>query len=118
MPIYGLGDERESRFVEIEYFVKNGKRIDGLHVTTQWVFDSLKFVTEMLRETLDDNAKMSLWIEGHTPIVVSARQLWKACHSVLRRTRRGELPDKIIAKVNSLEESFEYERKVSERHNL
>lgn len=118
MPVYGLGDERECRFVEIEYFVKTGRRVDGRHATNQWVADSLKFVAETLRETLDDNASMSLWIEGNTPIVVSAKQLWKACHRVLRKTRRGELPDTIITRLNNLEESFEYERKLSEKHNL
>lgn len=118
MPIEGLGPEKESRLSEIEYFVRTGKRADERHPTTAWIREALRFVVAELREALDDNAQMSLTIEGWTPIAISARQLQKAW----RRTQKsGATPahsERVTAQFLQLEEAFDYERNLSEKHNL
>lgn len=48
----GLSKDNTIRLVEIEGYIKTGKRPDGLQVTDAWVDESMKFLVEEMRPTL------------------------------------------------------------------
>lgn len=54
----GLSKADTLRLVEIEHYVKTGKRPDGLQVTDEWVDEAMGFLAGHFREMLDAWSKM------------------------------------------------------------
>lgn len=108
MPISGLGKHKSAQLREIEIFTETGKRLDGIQVTDKWIDESIRFLVREIRPMLHDNIEMSAIVEGATPVVITARKLY-------RSWQRKISIDKLSKLFEELGETLEYEAKTTAR---
>jgi len=73
----GLSKANTIRLVEIEHYVKTGTRPDGMHVTDEWVDDSIAFLARELRPTLEAWASISDDEELSSSVAREARKVYR-----------------------------------------
>lgn len=76
----GLSKADTLRLVEVEHYAKTGKRLDDLHVTDEWVDESMKFLAGNLRPKLEAWAEIGDQADKDALVALAARKLcrlWK-----------------------------------------
>jgi hypothetical protein len=76
----GLSKADTLRLVEIEQYVKTGKRPDGLQVTDEWVDESMRFLAGNMRPKLEAWAEIADQSDKDALVALAARKLcrlWK-----------------------------------------
>jgi len=74
----GLSKAKTIQLVEIEEYVKTGKRPDGSQVTDAWIDESMKFLVEEIRPTLDAWNEVADERGLDIDIVIAAGKLYRA----------------------------------------
>lgn len=102
----GLSKEDTLRLAEIEHYAKTGKRLDGLHVTDEWVDESIKFMAKELRPTIEAWGEIADREEHSSLVALEARK-------VLRLWKRGQkgkpvTPEKMNAAFHALDEAVQH----------
>jgi len=101
----GLSKADTLRLAVIEHYVETGQRPDGLHVTDEWIDESIKFLTKELRPTLDAWAEIADREEKSSLVALEARKvlrMWKR-----KRSGKPVDPEKLDAAFNALDLAVE-----------
>ena len=73
----GLTKAETLRLAEIEHFVANGTRPDGLHATDDWIAETLLFLVSKLRPTIEAKQAIAAREEAYSLVTIEAKKVWR-----------------------------------------